>query len=167
MAVGLSAGFVEPLESTSISLIENAVGKLIEYFPDRDCAPGLAREFNRYMGQRYESVRDFIIMHYKLTRRDDSEFWRYCAAMPIPDSLQHQIELFRESGRVAIYDQDGFLEPSFVSMLLGLGVVPRSDEPFVARLDRDALQRHLAAVRSHVIATVTNMPSHDDYIARA
>ncbi|MET0319237.1 MAG: tryptophan halogenase family protein, partial [Duganella sp.] len=166
VAIGLSAGFVEPLESTSISLIENAVGKLIEYFPDRDFAPGLAREFNRYMGQRYESVRDFIILHYKLTSRDDSEFWRHCAAMPIPDSLQHQIALFRESGRVAIHDRDGFLEPSFVSMLLGLNVVPRSDEPFVSLLDRDALQRHMAALRAHVIATVTDMPDHDDYIAR-
>jgi tryptophan halogenase len=166
VAIGLSAGFVEPLESTSISLIENAVGKLIEYFPDRDFAPGLAREFNRYMGQRYESVRDFIILHYKLTSRDDSEFWRYCAAMEIPDSLQHQIELFRESGRVAIYDRDGFAEPSFVSMLLGLGVVPCRDEPFVAQLDREALQRHMAALRAHVIATVTDMPGHDDYIAR-
>jgi glycine/D-amino acid oxidase-like deaminating enzyme len=89
---------------------------------DRDFKPELAYEFNRYMGARYESVRDFIIMHYKLARRSDTEFWRYCANMAVPDSLQHQIELFRESGRVAAYDRDGFSEPSFVSMLLGLGI---------------------------------------------
>jgi tryptophan halogenase len=112
VAIGLSAGFIEPLESTSINLIETAVGKLLELFPDRDCSPALADEFNRFMGIRYESVRDFIVLHYKLTQRDDSEFWRYCASMPIPDALRHQIELFRETGRVAILDRAGFAEPS-------------------------------------------------------
>ena len=166
VAIGLAAGFVEPLESTSISLIENAVGMLIQYFPDRDFKPGLAHEFNRYMGLRYESVRDFIIMHYKLTRRDDTEFWRYCANMPVPDSLRHQIELFRESGRVVIYDRDGFSEPSFVSMLLGLGVVPQSDDPFVGAMDRDQLQAYMARARAGVIEAVSAMPDQADYIAR-
>jgi tryptophan halogenase len=164
VAIGLSAGFVEPLESTSINLIENAVGMLIQYFPDRDFKPSLAKEFNRYMGARYESVRDFIILHYKLTRRDDTEFWRYCANMKMPDSLQHQIELFRESGRVVVYDQEGFSEPSFVAMLLGLGVVPQSDDPFVAALDRDRLQAHMARVRAGIIDAVVAMPDHTDYI---
>ena len=164
VAIGLSAGFVEPLESTSINLIENAVGMLIQYFPDRDFKPSLAKEFNRHMGARYESVRDFIILHYKLTRRSDTEFWRYCANMKIPDSLQHQIELFRESGRVVVYDQQGFSEPSFVAMLLGLGVVPQSDDPFVAALDRDRLQAHMARVRAGIIDAVAAMPDHTDYI---
>jgi tryptophan halogenase len=164
VAVGLSSGFVEPLESTSINLIENAVGSLIQYFPDLDFKPELAYEFNRFISKRYESVRDFIIMHYKLTNRTDSEFWRYCANMKIPDSLQHQIELFRESGRLAVYDPDGFAEPSFVSMLLGLGVVPQSDDPFIAALDRDQLQAHLAAVRATVIKAVSGMPDHTDYL---
>jgi tryptophan halogenase len=126
VAIGLSAGFIEPLESTSINLIETAVGKLLELFPDRDCSPALADEFNRFMGIRYESVRDFIVLHYKLTQRDDSEFWRYCASMPIPDALRHQIELFRETGRVAILDRAGFAEPSFVAMMMGLGVTPNA-----------------------------------------
>lgn len=107
VAIGLSAGFVEPLESTSINLIETAVGKLLELFPERDCSVTLADEFNRYMGIRYESVRDFIVLHYKLTQRNDSELWRYCANMAIPDTLRHQIELFRETGRVAILDRAG------------------------------------------------------------
>ena len=164
VAIGLSAGFVEPLESTSINLIENAVGMLIQYFPDRDFKPSLAKEFNRYMGARYESVRDFIILHYKLTRRDDTEFWRYCANMKIPDSLHHQIELFRESGRVVVYDREGFSEPSFVAMLLGLGVVPQSDDPFIAALDRDRLQAHMARVRAGIIDAVAAMPDHTDYL---
>jgi hypothetical protein len=164
VAIGLSAGFVEPLESTSINLMENAIGQLITYFPDLDFKPALANEFNRYMGKRYESVRDFIILHYKLTQRTDSEFWRYCANMAIPDSLQHQIELFRESGRVVITDPDGFSEPSFVSMLLGLGVVPQSDDPFVRSLDRVQLQAYMARVRANVIQAVTAMPNHSDFL---
>jgi tryptophan halogenase len=167
VAIGLAAGFIEPLESTSINLIENAVGKLIELFPDRDFAPESTFEFNRYMAYRYESVRDFIIMHYKLTTRTDTEFWRYCANLPIPDSLNHQIELFRETGRVVIYDPEGFGDPSFISMLLGLGVVPKADDPFVAALDRDALQAHMASVRAAIIQKVAGMPYVADYLARA
>ncbi|MFN3790211.1 tryptophan halogenase family protein [Massilia sp.] len=165
VAVGLAAGFVEPLESTSIHLIETAVGKLLELFPDRDCAPALAAEFNRFVGARYESVRDFIVLHYKLTRRDDSEFWRYCAAMPIPDSLRHQIELFRETGRVAILDRHGFAEPSFVAMLMGLGMVPKRYDPFVDALDIRQVHGHFAGVRDMIAQAVARMPEHGAYIA--
>ncbi|MGF6272632.1 2-polyprenyl-6-methoxyphenol hydroxylase-like FAD-dependent oxidoreductase [Massilia sp. UYP11] len=165
VAVGLAAGFVEPLESTSIHLIETAVGKLLELFPDRDCRPELADEFNRVMGMRYESVRDFIILHYKLTQRDDSEFWRYCANMPIPDSLRHQIALFRETGRVTILDHDGFAEPSFVAMLMGLGVVPKRYDPFVDALDMRQVHGHFAGVRDMIGQVVSRMPEHRAYIA--
>lgn len=165
VAVGLSAGFVEPLESTSIHLIETAVGKLVELFPDRDCRPELADEFNRFLAVRYESVRDFIILHYKLTQRDDSEFWRYCAAMPIPDSLRHQIELFRETGRVTILDRDGFAEASFVAMLMGLGVVPKRYDPFVDALDIRQVHGHFAGVRDMIARAVERMPAHGDFIA--
>jgi tryptophan halogenase len=166
VAIGLAAGFVEPLESTSISLIENAVGALIQYFPDRHFAPSLAREFNRYMGQRYESVRDFIILHYKLTQRNDTAFWRYCAEMAIPDSLQHQIELFRETGRVVVYDPDGFAEASFVSMLLGLGVVPKSYDPLVERIPLEQLHTHFGRVKAAITHTSNAMPDHGEYLAR-
>jgi tryptophan halogenase len=111
-------------------------------------------------------VRDFIIMHYKLTRRDDSDFWRHCAAMPIPDSLQHQIELFRESGRVAVLDPDGFTEPSFVSMFMGLGIVPQSYDPFVDMVDVEHLHKHFVHVRNAVASTAHAMPDHTDYIAQ-
>ena len=166
VAVGLAGGFVEPLESTSIGLIETAVGTLISLFPDTDFSPGLADEFNRVIGYRYESVRDFIVMHYKLTSRDDTDFWRHCAAMPIPDALRHQIELFRESGRVVIYDPNGFSEPSFISMLLGLGVVPNKYDPFVDAIDLGQLQTHFLRLRESVNATVAAMPDHTEYIAR-
>jgi tryptophan halogenase len=164
VAMGLSAGFVEPLESTSIHLIETAVGKLLELFPDRDCRPELADEFNRAMAIRYESVRDFIIMHYKLTRRDDTEFWRYCANMQIPDALAHQIEMFRETGRVAILDPDGFAEPSFVAMLLGLGVVPKRYDAFADQVDLRQLHGHFAGLRDLIAQAVARTPDHGAYI---
>jgi tryptophan halogenase len=165
VAMGLSAGFVEPLESTSIHLIETAVGKLIELFPDREFRPELAEEFNRVMGARYESVRDFIILHYKLTKRDDSEFWRYCANMPIPDSLRHQIELFRETGRLVVLDPDGFAEPSFVAMLMGLGVVPKRYDPFADLVDIRVVHGHFAELRDMIAQGVARMPAHGDWIA--
>jgi tryptophan halogenase len=166
VALGLAAGFIEPLESTSIQFIMDAVGRLIQYFPDRDFEPSLAAEFNRRTAFQYESIRDFIVMHYKLTSRTDSEFWRYCAAMPIPDTLARQIELFRASGRVAILDPEGFAEPSMVSILLGLGVLPRTHDPLVDRVDEGALRTHLARVREAVARTVAGMPDHGAYIER-
>jgi tryptophan halogenase len=165
VAVGLSAGFVEPLESTSIHLIETAVGKLIELFPDRGFRPELAAEFNRVMGARYESVRDFIIMHYKLTRRDDSEFWRYCADMKVPDPLQHQIDVFRETGRVVNLDPDGFASPSYVAMMMGLGLTPKRYDPFVDQIDLRALHGHFAGLRDMIAQAVARMPDQGAWIA--
>ncbi|QJE02094.1 tryptophan 7-halogenase [Massilia forsythiae] len=164
IAIGLSAGFVEPLESTSIHLIETAVGKLVELFPQRDCSPALADEFNRVMGGRYESVRDFIILHYKLTARDDSDFWRHCAAMPVPEPLRHQIELFRETGRVAVLDRDGFAEPSFVAMMMGLGITPRRYDPLADRVDIRQVHGHFAGVRDLVAQAAARMPEHRAYV---
>ena len=164
VAIGLAGGFLEPLESTSIQLIMDGVGRLIELFPDRQFRPHLAAEFNRRMARQYESIRDFIVLHYKLTERRDAELWRYCAAMPIPDTLAHQIELFRESGRVAVLDPDGFAEPSWVSLFLGLGLVPQSCDPFVDQVDPQALLQHFARLRQAIAQTAAGMPLHADYI---
>jgi len=160
VAIGLSSGFLEPLESTSINIIENSVGWLLQYFPDRDFSPALANEFNRLVSQRYEFVRDFIILHYKVTDRNDSEFWRYCAGMPIPDTLQHQIELFRETGRIVIFDPEGFSVPSHVSILMGLGVVPKKIDPLIDLMDLTRLEEHFARVRETIGRAVGAMPEH-------
>jgi tryptophan halogenase len=117
------------------------------------------------MGIRYESVRDFIIMHYKLTRRDDSEFWRYCANMPVPDGLRHQIEVFRETGRVVVLDPDGFASPSFVAMMMGLGVTPKRYDPFIDRIDLRELHGHFAGLRDMIAQAVARMPDQGAWIA--
>ncbi len=164
VAIGLSSGFLEPLESTSINIIENAIGWLLQYFPGRDFRPELADQFNRLVAYRYESVRDFIVLHYKLTGRTDSEFWRYCADMPIPDTLRHQIELFRETGRVAIIDRDGFSVSSHISILAGLGVVPKVDDPLINFMDLHKLHAHYHQLRKVIAQTVDAMPDHTQYV---
>jgi flavin-dependent dehydrogenase len=166
VAIGLSSGFLEPLESTSIQLIMDGVSRLTALLPDRDCSPRLADEFNRQMAYRYESVRDFIILHYKLGERRDTAFWRDCAAMSIPDKLAHQIELFRDTGRVAILEPEGFAEPSWASMYLGLGLFPQRHDPYVDLLDLGLVQRHLQGVRSAIQRVVGGMPLHADTLAR-
>jgi len=166
VAVGLSSGFLEPLESTSINIIENAVGWLIQYFPDREFRPELADEFNRLVAERYTYVRDFIILHYKATQRTDSDFWRYCADMPIPDTLQHQIDLFRESGRMMLFDPQGFGIPSHLAIMTGLGIVPKTYDPFVDRLDFHHLHAHFWNLRKAIATTVAALPLHGDYIRK-
>jgi tryptophan halogenase len=164
VAIGLSGGFLEPLESTSINMIENAIGWLVQFFPERDFQPSLANEFNRLVSQRYEFVRDFIILHYKITDRSDSEFWRYCANMAIPDTLQHQIELFRETGRVMLYDHEGFSVSSHLSILMGLGVTPSSYDPFVDKLDFRQLHAHFRNLRDAIAQIAARAPLHEDCV---
>jgi tryptophan halogenase len=166
VAVGLSSGFLEPLESTSINIIELAVGWLIQYFPDRDCNPELADEFNRLITQRYEFVRDFIVLHYKLTNRTDSEFWRYCANMPIPDTLQHQIDLFRTTGRITIYDREGFQADSHAAIMLGHGIRPKRTDPLIDRMDLARLADHFRKVRTTIRDVVGTMPTHEALVGQ-
>ena len=166
VAIGLSSGFLEPLESTSIQLIMDGVGRLIQFMPDRDFAPALAAEYNRRMSAQYESIRDFIILHYKLTRRDDSEFWRYVAAMPIPETLAEQIELFRATGHVSIRYAEGFAEPSWIALLMGLGCVPERIDPGTRLIDEQLLRTHFARVRQAIQMCAAEMPDHAAHIAQ-
>ena len=144
----------------------DGVSRLTNLLPDRDFAPKLADEFNRQMAYRYESVRDFIILHYKLGERRDSEFWRQCAAMSIPDALAHQIDLFRQTGRVAILEPEGFLEPSWASLFLGLGVMPERHDPYIDLVDIEQIRRHLGGVRDAIQRAVQQMSTHTDFVAK-
>jgi tryptophan halogenase len=115
--------------------------------------------------ERYKFVRDFIVLHYKVTQRSDSEFWRYCANMPIPDTLKHQIELFRETGHVAIYDPEGFSSSSYFSILMGLGQAPKTDDPLIDAMQFDELLGHFASRREIINEVVKAMPEHGQYIS--
>ncbi len=138
---------------------------MIELFPDRDCEPRLADEYNRLMRRSFESIRDFIILHYHLSQRDE-EFWRYCRSMPIPDALRHQLQLFRASGQVALYDSEAFAESSWVSIFFGQRVWPRRHDPMADLIPRERLQQDLERRRHIVGGAARSLTSHGDFITR-
>lgn len=166
VAIGLSGGFMEPLESTAIHLIQRAVLRLLRMMPlarvsDRDIA-----EFNEQQLTDMLQIRDFLILHYKATERRDSGFWRHCAAMAIPDTLAQKIELFRETGRVFRKNDELFAENSWVQVMMGQGIMPRAYHPIVEKLSDDELARLLATIRENVTRTVAGLPEHGAYVAR-
>jgi tryptophan halogenase len=163
VALGLASGFLEPLESTSIHLVESGIGRLIELFPDRGFEPTLAEEYNRLMARSYESIRDFIILHYCASRRD-GELWRYCRNMPIPDGLRHQIELFKARGVVALYDRGAFAEASWISIYFGLGVFPQRHDPMADLIERAVLKRELERRTRIVTGAARSLKTHGAFI---
>lgn len=166
VAIGLSSGFLEPLESTSIHLIQQAITYLIELFPDRRFDPADALEFNRVMDLEYERVRDFLILHYNATERTDTAFWDYCRTMELPGSLAHRMELFRERGTLVSYREGCFLDPSWIAVCVGQRVVPRRYDPLADAVPNDRLTVHLRTLRRAVLQTARSMPDHQHFIAR-
>lgn len=166
VAIGLSAGFMEPLESTSLHLIQYGILRLIALLPDSSMSPLLSREYNAQTTSEYERIRDFLILHYKASERDDSELWRYCAAMPIPDSLQYKIDHFRTNGMLVSDERELFANPSWIAVYLGQGIVPARAPALAAMRSAVPVADRLAAIRSAMDEAVATMPSHADFIAR-
>jgi tryptophan halogenase len=164
VAIGLASGFLEPLESTSIHLIQLAIGNLLDLFPDRDFDPMNETEFNRIMALEYERIRDFLILHYHATERDDTPFWNYCRTMPIPDSLAYRMELFRQRGVVAQYREGMFLDASWLAVFFGQGMVPRHYDPSSDRVADVALNRHLAGINGEYSQAVDTMPAQESFL---
>ena len=165
-AIGLSGGFMEPLESTSIHLIQRAVLRLLRMFPLREISARDVAEFNDQQHADMLQIRDFLILHYKATERRDSAFWRQCASMDIPDTLEQKIELFRETGRVFRKNEELFAENSWVQVMMGQGIVPNAYHPIAAKLRDDELARLLSTLRDSVTQTVAGLPEHAAYVAR-
>ncbi len=166
IAVGLSGGFMEPLESTSIHLIQRSVLRFIRLLPHGRVSARDIAEYNDQQMQDMEQIRDFLVLHYKATDRRDSAFWRQCAAMPIPDTLEQKIELFRETGRVFRRNEELFAENSWVQVMMGQGIAPQSHHPIAEKLRDDELERLLETIRAEVQQTVAKLPAHGDYVAR-
>ncbi len=166
VAVGLSSGFMEPLESTSIHLIQRAVLRIIRMMPFGEIAQSDVDEFNDQQLLDMVQIRDFLILHYKATERRDSAFWRQCADMEIPDSLAHKIKLFRETGRVFRRDDELFAENSWVQVMLGQGITPEAYHPVATKMREEELDRFLSAIRENVARTVAGLPEHHAYVAR-
>ena len=164
MAVGLSSGFLEPLESTSIHLIQIGAMRLIQLFPFGGNFEALAARYNEQSLYDFEHVRDFIILHYKLTRRDDTAFWRSCRDMEIPDSLAGRIELFRESGCIYPASEELFKVASWLFVMVGQGVMPQNHHHMGALLGDQRLKTALDSLKGNIAKAVGGMPRHEDFL---
>ncbi len=165
-AIGLSSGFLEPLESTSIHLIQSNVSRLISLFPRDGINAADRDEYNQRTTTEFEQIRDFLILHYHRTAREDSEFWRYCANMSIPETLAHKIALFSASGRIGRDADDLFRDASWSQVMLGQGVTPGDYNPMADKLSEQQLRDFLADLRKIIEKTVYGLPTHDQFIAR-
>ena len=164
VAIGLSSGFLEPLESTSIHLIQAAITNLVELFPGTGFDPADADEFNRIMQLEYDRIRDFLVLHYNATERDDTPFWDHCRTMTVPDSLAEKMALFRERGVVARYRDGLFLEPSWLAVYFGQRIQPDAYDPLSDRVPQAALAEAMEAMRAAIQSDVAGMPSHDAFV---
>jgi tryptophan halogenase len=165
IALGLASGFLEPLESTSIHLIQKGLTHLLNFFPDRQCSPVLADEFNRLAINEYERVRDFIILHYKATTRDDAPLWRHCRTMDVPEALVYKMQHFRNSGRVVKYGGDLFAASNWIAVFLGQDVRPERYDSLVDQRDSAAVRAHLGVMRDAIRRAAQAAPLHEEYIA--
>jgi tryptophan halogenase len=164
VAVGLSSGFLEPLESTSIHLIQSAIVRLITFFPHAGVTDELMDEYNRQSRLEFEYIRDFIILHYHLTERDDSEFWRYTRDMDVPDRIKDKMELFRVNGTLVKENFDIFLESSWLQVMLGQGIMPQDYHPLADTLSEDQLKEKLENTRKTKLQPMDQIPAHDDFL---
>ncbi|MEP3890979.1 MAG: tryptophan halogenase family protein [Hellea sp.] len=164
IAIGLSAGFLEPLESTSLFLIQMGITRFISLFPTADVSEAVRNEYNAQMLKEFHQVRDFIILHYVATQRDDSAFWNYCRTMSIPDSLTRKIDLFSEAGRVFRYDGELFSKPSWIAVCLGQNIMPKANDPIVSSLPYEQVQHSLDSMRSAMNQAAQKMPPHEDFL---
>ncbi len=166
VAIGLSSGFLEPLESTSIHLIQRGVIRLMQMFPSAGIRACDVDEYNRQTREEMEHIRDFIILHYHVTNRSDVPFWRTCRDMDVPASLGHRITLFRETARVFRSPNELFAENSWIQVMLGQGIVPEQHHPVADLMGDSELSQFLEDIRNAVNRTVAQLPAHQDYVTR-
>jgi len=164
ISIGLSAGFLEPLESTSLYLIQMGISRFIALFPSADVSTAVRDEYNIQMRKEFDQVRDFIILHYVATERDDSPFWNYCRNMSIPGSLKRKIDLFHAAGRVFRYDDELFSKPSWVAVCVGQNILPQTIDPIVASLPADQVNHSLNTMRTAMDSTADKMPTHENFL---
>ena len=166
VAVGLASGFMEPLESTSIHFIQTSLGKLVAFWPDRRFDEVRIDEYNRQVQFEFERSRDFLVLHYKATERNDSPFWDYCREMPVPDNLAQKMELFQKTGLVFREHEELFAETSWMQVMIGQNIMPRAYHPMVDTLSLDEVRQLVAGTRGVLERSVDVMPTHRDFINR-
>ena len=166
VAIGLSAGFLEPLESTSIHLIQSSINKLISLFPRDPADPVTAATFNRLLDAEFATIRDFLILHYKATTRADSSFWDHVRTMQVPERLAAKLALFRTGGRILRDDAEIFAEPSWLAVALGQGIVPDAWHPIADTIPPLDARRRLTAIRDTIARAAASLPQHAQTVER-
>jgi tryptophan halogenase len=154
----LAGSAMEPLESTSLHLVQTGVTRLLSLFPVRRFSAEDVEEYNRVTIMEHERIRDFLILHYKANTRQDAPLWDYCRNMEVPDTLRDKVELFRNCGRISLLDEEHFGEDSWLTLFLGQGIVPQSYDPLADVLQVDTVRAALAQVSSTIRAAVQTLP---------
>jgi tryptophan halogenase len=166
VAIGLSSGFLEPIESTSIHLIQRSIVRLLQNFPSKGIRRSDVAEFNAQTWSEIEFIRDFIILHYKVTDRRDTPYWKEAAEMAVPAPLQHRIDMFRETGRSFRVLNELFAENSWIQVMLGQGIMPDQHHPSADLMGDEELSGFLEGIRKNVERTVAQLPQHQQYVER-
>ena len=164
VAIGLAAGFMEPLESTSIHMIQSGISRLMSVFPDKHFNEADMNHYNDRTRFEYERIRDFLVLHYKATERDDSPFWDHCRTMDIPDSLQEKFDFYQENARIYRHDNELFNEVSWFAVMHGQGIKPKRYHPFADLLPDDELRNRLSQLKTVTDKCANYMPTHQAFI---
>lgn len=165
LAIGLASGFMEPLESTSLHLVQSTIARLMSFFPNKYFDQEDIDEFNRQADFEFEKIRDFLILHYHATERNDSDFWNYCRTMSIPEALTQKIEQFKKNGRIYRNNTEMFNDLSWLEVMHGQGIYPRAYHPLVDRMTKDEIAQRLDGVKRVIEKSVDYMPTHAQFIA--
>ncbi|WP_028965000.1 tryptophan halogenase family protein [Sphingomonas phyllosphaerae] len=166
VALGLASGFMEPLESTSIHLIQAGIARLLEMLPTRAFEPADTRRYNRLMVAEFESIRDFLILHFHATERRDTAYWRDLAAMPIPETLAERLAIHARTGRVYREADELFTKTSWLAVMNGQGLTADGYDPLAAGMALDEVRARLQRIAAVTQAAIGHMPAHADFIAR-
>jgi tryptophan halogenase len=165
VSLGLASGFMEPLESTSIHMVQSGIAQLMAMFPDRNFEPADIERYNRVIQEEAIRVRDFLVLHYNATRRDDTEFWNYCRTMPVPDGLQEKYDIFAGTGRIFRENLELFNDTSWMAVMVGQGVEPRGHDPMADVMSADQLRASMDNIRAVIAKSAQVMPDHMAFIA--
>lgn len=164
LSLGLAAGFMEPLESTSIHLIQTSIARLLTHFPDKHFSQARIDYFNQRTHMEFEQVRDFLILHYSVTNREDSPFWRYCKNMKIPDTLQQRLDVYKDNAGLYRHDNELFGPTSWFAVIHGQGILPDRYHPNVNMMPQGELDKRMSDIRRVWSKCLETMPSHQSFI---
>jgi tryptophan 7-halogenase len=167
VAVGHAAGFLEPLASSDTHLLVNGLFSLLDHFPDRQFDPALIASYNAAVVEDYERIRDFIVLHYCTSRRDDSPFWQQWSRAAVPDAVAHRLALYRATGRIVQQRPEYFTDLDWFWIFEGAGVIPRDYDPLVDSADFEQVKRLMLAISQKIKADVAAAPTHDSFFAAA